>query len=505
MRNTPAMLAMILSLALCQSVIAAAEGETARIRGAVVKIEVVRQRPSYIDPWKMNLQGSVTGSGCVIDGRRILTNAHVVSHAKYIQVQKAGDITKYTAEIAFVADDSDLAMLSVKDPEFFTGVTPVGIGEIPREGESVTVYGFPVGGNKISLTEGVVSRIEMNEYAHSQRTLLTVQIDAAINPGNSGGPVMKKEKLVGVAFETLKESESTGYIIPVPVINRFLADVRDGRYDGFPDLGCKVQNLENEAMRRALKIADRQSGVYVYRVEYDSSASGTLREGDLLLSIDNVAIAKDGTVAFGTGERIDFSYLLTRYQIGDRIDISFSRNGAVGKAKIVLKAYEPLVPRLRWESTPAYYIFAGLVLVPENANYLLANSSKENCGPAELENYYEHGRKIPERREIIVLLKVLAHDVNRGFQEIGSKVIDSINGVQPGDMREAILAFQKPVGGFHVIRLETGEKIVLDATAAAKATEEILQRYQIPADRSPDLKEKGGNAPPTDQKRPENG
>jgi len=177
----------------------------------------------------------------------------------------------------------------------------------------------------------------------------------------------------------------------------------------------------------------------------------------------------------------------------------------VGKAKIVLKAYEPLVPRLRWESTPAYYIFAGLVLVPENANYLLANSSKENCGPAELENYYEHGRKIPERREIIVLLKVLAHDVNRGFQEIGSKVIDSINGVQPGDMREAILAFQKPVGGFHVIRLETGEKIVLDATAAAKATEEILQRYQIPADRSPDLKEKGGNAPPTDQKRPENG
>jgi hypothetical protein len=226
----------------------------------------------------------------------------------------------------------------------------------------------------------------------------------------------------------------------------------------------------------------------VYRVEYDSSAWGTLREGDLLLSIDNVAIAKDGTVAFGGDERIDFSYLLTRYQIGDPIAISFSRNGEEGKAKIVLKAYDPLVPRIRWESTPTYFIFAGLVMVPENVNYLLANSSKENCGPAELENYLEHGRKTPKRREVIVLLKVLAHDVNRGFQEMESKVVDSINGIQPSGMREAILAFQKPEGGFHVIRLETGEKIMLDAAASAGATGEILQRFQIQADRSPDLK-----------------
>jgi S1-C subfamily serine protease len=505
MRNRSVMAAIFLLLTIGRFGITAAEGETARFRGAVVKVEAVHQRPNYVDPWKMNLQRTVTGSGCVIEGRRILTNAHVVSHAKYLQVQKAGDITKYTAEIAFVADDCDLALLSVKDPDFFSGVTPVEIGGIPREGEKVTVYGFPVGGNKISLTEGVVSRIEMNEYAHSQRTFLTVQIDAAINPGNSGGPVMKQDRLVGVAFEALKESENTGYIIPVPVINRFLADVRDGSYDGFPDLGCQVQNLENEAMRRAFKASDKQTGVYVCSVEYGSSSWGTLREGDLLLSIDNVTIAKDGTVPFGGDERIDFSYLLTRYQIGDPIDISFSRNGERGKAKIVLKAYDPLVPRIRWESNPAYYIFAGLVLVPENVNYLLANSNKENCGPAELENYLEHGRKSLERREVVVLLKVLAHDINRGFQELGSKVVDSINGVRPAGMREAIQAFRNPRGTFHVIRLETGEKIVFDAAAADEATGEILQRYQIPADRSPDLKGKGENTPTAGQKRPENG
>ena len=78
--------------------------------------------------------------------------------------------------------------------------------------------GFPIGGERLSITEGVVSRIEMFSYAHSQRCLLGVQIDAAINDGNSGGPVLRGGQLAGIAFQALESGENIGYAIPVPVI-----------------------------------------------------------------------------------------------------------------------------------------------------------------------------------------------------------------------------------------------------------------------------------------------
>jgi S1-C subfamily serine protease len=69
--------------------------------------------------------------------------------------------------------------------------------------EKVYVLGFPVGGNDLSITEGVVSRVEVQSYSHSHARALAVTVDAAINSGNSGGPVLSQLTggLVGVAFQ----------------------------------------------------------------------------------------------------------------------------------------------------------------------------------------------------------------------------------------------------------------------------------------------------------------
>ena len=52
--------------------------------------------------------------------------------------------------------------------------------------DAVAVVGYPIGGETISVTTGVVSRIEVTSYSHGATELLGIQIDAAINPGNSG-------------------------------------------------------------------------------------------------------------------------------------------------------------------------------------------------------------------------------------------------------------------------------------------------------------------------------
>ena len=69
------------------------------------------------------------------------------------------------------------------------------------------------GGDNISVTKGVVSRVEPTQYAHGATQLMAIQIDAAINPGNSGGPAIMGDKVAGVAFQNLSGAENIGWVI----------------------------------------------------------------------------------------------------------------------------------------------------------------------------------------------------------------------------------------------------------------------------------------------------
>src|SRR6185503_1712986 len=124
-------------------------------------------------------------------------------------------------------------VLTVEDEHFFDNLEALEFGELPKVRSTVVTYGYPAGGEEISYTRGVVSRIELGPYSHiGNRRLLSVQTDAAINPGNSGGPVIQDDRVVGVAFQGISGLENTGFFIPPPVIRHFLEDISDGRYDG---------------------------------------------------------------------------------------------------------------------------------------------------------------------------------------------------------------------------------------------------------------------------------
>ena len=132
-------------------------------------VEVTSQTWDYRLPWNPGTVSSARGAGFVIAGKRILTNAHVISGARYITVQREADPRKYPAKVKFVAHDCDLAMIEVEDPEFFKGTTALSLGEIPELESVVSVYGFPIGGDRLSVTRGVVSRIDYNSYTQIGR------------------------------------------------------------------------------------------------------------------------------------------------------------------------------------------------------------------------------------------------------------------------------------------------------------------------------------------------
>ena len=272
----------------------------------VVKVYSVHCGQHPMMPWAVRQQEESTGSGFSImhnGSMCILTNAHVVADATYVEVRKAGDARKYVATRQKLAHECDLATLHVDDARFWEGVEPLAFGAMPCLQDEVSVVGYPEGGEGVSITQGVVSRIEIQRYAHSGVSLLAIQIDAAINPGNSGGPALDEDgAVIGVAFQNQQDSQNIGYVIPVPTIAHFLADVEASdpkKCRGFCSLGIFWQALENRQQRKVLHMGDERSGVLIRGVLPVASAANHLRRDDVLLALDGKPIANDGSFAVG--------------------------------------------------------------------------------------------------------------------------------------------------------------------------------------------------------------
>src|SRR6058998_3422198 len=162
------------------------------VQKSLVRITATSVEPDYKAPWNAGALQRGVGAGFVISGNRILTNAHVVANSRYLIVERESDPNKYPATVQFIANDCDLALITAPAPDFFKNMIPLKFGEIPALESTVSAYGYPIGGERMSVTTGIVSRVDFQLYTHSSIDQhLAIQISAQINPGNSGGPVMQ--------------------------------------------------------------------------------------------------------------------------------------------------------------------------------------------------------------------------------------------------------------------------------------------------------------------------
>ena len=463
------------------------------VRGAIVKVYTTYQRPSGSRPWQMAGQGQRTGSGCVIEGQRVLTNAHVVSDRTFIQVRRAGKSEKYVAQVEAVSHELDLALLSVPDAGFFEGSRPLPLGDLPRVGDRVTAYGFPTGGTRITITKGVVSRIDRQTYSHSDHRNLVCQIDAAINSGSSGGPVVSDGEIVGVAFQTSR-GQNIGYMVPAPVVRHFFSDLEDGRHDGTPTLFVTWQLMENPQLRQFYAMSKEQSGILLNQVTPHFAGSELLLPGDVLLSVDGSDIANDGTIAFRPQERIGWGYAVDRKQVNDKLRLEVLRKGKIHTIEAFLgvskRSYGYLVPRKQYETRPTYFIVGGLVFSPLTTNYMLV-WDKWTDVPLRVKRYYYEiaNPQNASRKQVVVLIDVLPDELNVSYTGLEDWVVSNVNGISVNSMQDLVRAFEEHQGDSHRIVFETFDReIVLMREQLTERGAAILKKYQVPADRSPDLR-----------------
>lgn len=453
---------------------------------AVVKIFATYQGADYDNPWQNQLLSTGTGSGVVIEGGYILTAAHVIANWTFIQVQETSQPQKRVAQVAFVCHECDLALLEVDDASFLEGITPAQLGKLPTFRDKVSVVGFPIGGDEISITEGVVSRIEVQQYSHSQRSLLAVTVDAAINSGNSGGPVFMDGRIVGIAFQSLSDGENIGEIVPVPIIEHFLERFRRGCEGAFPALGVSTQHLENPRLREHLGMAPTDSGLLVRKVHFNNSAWGYLEERDVLLAIDGTSIANNGTVHYRDSYRTSFEVILHEHFVGETLGLTVLRQGQRVSIEVPLTSLFRLIPLDRYDTTPTYFVYAGLVFQPLSRDYLKTWSKWTQRAPKEFLYLYYYGVPTQERTQVVCLTQILADEVNVGYERFQNEVVRLVDDTLVRDIEHLVELLE---GAQDVVELTTSNarRLVFDPRAAHAARERILSRYRIPHDRSRDL------------------
>jgi S1-C subfamily serine protease len=455
--------------------------DSSDIYRSVVRVEVASQTPDYHTPWNSGRFGGGIGTGFLIGPNKFLTNAHVVSNARRILVTVHGSAKRYPAKVEHIAHDCDLALLSVEGFDDFRNFPVFSFGEVPKLESQVRVIGYPIGGERLSVTRGVVSRIDFQPYSHSRAdSHLVVQIDAAINPGNSGGPVVQDGKVVGVAFQGLRQADNTGYIIPVPVIRRFLKDVGDGRYDQYVDLGFTDFPLFNPAMRRALGLRDDNRGVLVAKVTPEGPSDGVLQPGDVITSIDDHAVDSAGMVSVD-GETVTMHEIVERKFAGDKVRLRFLRDGTWIDAEVTLKT----VPAARmfviqYEKKPRYLVFAGLVFQPLDTN-LYAVNRLENIHVRRMYDDYLAEGLFKKHEDIVILTRVEEDPLTSRLGNFAGLVVEKINGVEVKSLRHAAELLQaEPKPEFLVIECLGAERpIVLPGDQVQAANERVATNYGI--------------------------
>lgn len=456
------------------------------IKDAVVHVYVVKHTYDTLSPWNSETQKG-SGSGLIVEGGLILTNAHVAADATFIEVQRHGETERHEAEVVNISHEADLALLRPKEADLYKNIKPLELGDLPKMQQPIEVYGFPIGGNTLSVTRGVVSRIEKQDYAHTGENLLAAQVDAAINFGNSGGPVVSDGKVVGVAMQSGFLTENIGYMIPTPIIRHFLDDIKDNKTDGFGFPGFLVQSMENPAMRRKANLAPDQTGVLVYKVYADTPAAkdNLVREGDIITHIDGFNIQNNGSVEFRPGEYIDYTHYVDLHQLGQSVKLTVLREGKPQEVTLLLdkpgKDYL-LVKPTTYDKQPTYVIYGGFVFMPLNHNILKALDPV----PVELSALSQEPPS-KDRSEVVLMTKVLPADINKDYHHASNVVIAKVNGKPIKNFREFYEAMESSNENFTTLQADDGFQIIIEREEAKRKQPDLLLRYGVSADRSKDL------------------
>jgi len=477
----------------CSSVATAAAAQDA-IRDSVVHITVSQRQPNLQQPWSKMPAQDASGTGFIIEGRRILTNYHVVQYANQIYVQPHRSADKLSARLMAFASTIDLAVLELEDATFFDDRPPLPLAEgLPPIKGQVNVYGYPLGGLQMSVTEGIISRVDFVAYYY-QSLGLRVQIDAALNPGNSGGPAISDGHVVGVAFSTVQSAENIGYVIPCDEIQMFLADVADNKYDGKPQIFDALQTVENDALRAKLGLPKGTGGLMVTGTTQPSETY-PLQANDVITHIGESAIDADGRVKASGDLQVSFQYLVPKLARDGKLPITRFRSGVSEPVELPVSVSQPqLVPFLNG-GYPRYFIHGPLVFSSATKEMVFLGGAARlrqqmSGGVSPLVSRLGDPPAFEGEELVVVPSPLFAHPITKGYSHPTGSMVTHVNGTPVKSLVHLVEMLRDSQDEYVEFRFDhqATETLVFRREQLSAATDEILTDNGIRKQCSDDLR-----------------
>jgi len=469
--------------------------KTPSIENSVVKVFSTMRYPDPFKPWTKQAPTEATASGVVIEGNRILTNAHAVLYASQVQVQANAAGDKVSATVIAIAPGIDLALLKLDDATFFDTHKPLPrASQLPQIKDAVLAYGFPAGGNSLSITKGIVSRIEFVSYNYPVSGL-RIQIDAAINPGNSGGPAIADNKMIGLAFSRAGgDTQNIGYIIPNEEVELFLKDVADGVYDGKPSMYDDLQTLENPALREFLKLDKSVEGMVVHRPD-KSDAEYPLKEWDVITHVGATPIDNQGMIKLGKDLRVQFGYEIQHVAKDGKLPLTIVRAGKTMHIELPVSAEHPTLVADLHGGYPPYFIY-GPMCFSVATRQMLSNFDS-NAGMMRVLSFLKSplasmafDSPSPELQELVVISSpFFPHKLANGYSSAIGSVVYSINGTPVQSLKHLVELLRDLKDPFVTVEFNQkgGEALVFSRQALVAATDDILNDNGVRAQGSPEM------------------
>lgn len=511
---------LFLTLAICQ--IGIAQTETAEpqekptatdnglddraIRKQVVKIFSSQRSLSLAHPWKRGEIKETSGSGVWLGDGKILTNAHVVLYSSQLYVQPFDSSDRIAAETVSFSPEMDLAVLELEDASAFEGLEPMSLMDgLPKLRSAVQAYGYPTGGSAISVTEGVVSRIEYTSYKYGESGL-RIQVDAGINPGNSGGPAIVDGEIAGLVYSRLRTGDNIGYLIPAEEIATFLKDVEDGTYDGKPKVHDRFQRLQNAALRKRFGLESSDTGLVVLKLD-EESEDYPIQVDDVITHVGTYDIDNDGMVRLENGLRFRFHYFVPKLVKDGKYPATVIRAGEKIEVQIPAGPTKPKVIKSLKGKYPEYFVYGPLVFVEATTDYMegirqlfaSTSSSRISAGFRWMSSLISRESPLIARGNdspafegeqlIMVAVPLLPHRISKGYSGPSANVLSKINGIEIKNMKHMVQVLRDCKD--EQIKFEFAERnanyLVFNRAEVEKAMDDILIDNAIPRQGSKEL------------------
>ena len=256
-------------------------------------------------------------------------------------------------------------------------------------------------------------------------------------------------------------------------------------------MGILLESMESPDLKRRYHTPANHEGALVTKVLRDSSASGILQAGDVITRLDDVPVASDLTVEFHKGERTSLALVVQQHHLGERMKVDFLRDGQPLSAQLMLTNRvkdDVLVPLTHASDTPTYYRWGGLMFCPLTTDLLEAwGANWQNDAPKRLVALLDNNTKDDQIDEIVLLHRVEASSLTRGYQDIADVVIQKVNGKPIRSLQDLISTVENGTTPFVEFEDRNGNQVVLDRERVQQQQFDVQPTNGIAEGQSSDL------------------